>query len=77
MFQCPACGELLEILTNFHCTSRHSMTKKQCVMLFGTPKYVTPAMNRDVQSWIRESSVITKIDFDVAQAAGRSQVKRG
>lgn len=77
MFQCPACGELMEILTNFHCTSQHSMTKERCIELYGSPKYVTAAMNREVQNWIRAAAVVTKLDFDVAQAAGRSQLKRG
>ncbi|GIM44859.1 hypothetical protein DNHGIG_04080 [Collibacillus ludicampi] len=77
MFQCPACGELMEILTNYHCMSRHSITKKELIEKYGTPKYVSPLMSREVQNWIRESTIITRLDFDVAQAAVRSQLKRG
>lgn len=77
MFQCPACGELLEILTNYHCKSRHGITKKELIERYGAPKYVLPLMSREVQNWIRESTIITRVDFDVAQAAVRSQLKRG
>ncbi len=77
MFQCPACGELMEILTNYHCMSQHNMTKKELVAQLGAPKYVSPTMSRDVQNWIKESSIITKVDFEVAQAAARNVVKRG
>jgi hypothetical protein len=77
MFQCPACGELMEILTNFHCITMHDMTKKELIAMYGAPKYVSPTMSREVQNWIKESTVISKVDFDVAQAAARSLVKRG
>ncbi|PWK10232.1 hypothetical protein [Tumebacillus permanentifrigoris] len=76
MFQCPGCGELMEILTNFHCLSHHGMTKKELINHYGAPKYVSPTMSRDVQKWIKESSIISKVDFDVAQAAARTLVKR-
>lgn len=76
MFQCPICGELLEILTNNHCVNKHYLTKKELIDRFGTPKYVTPTMSREVQNWIRESTIITRMDFDIAQAAARSQ-RRG
>ena len=75
MFQCPACGELMEILTNYHCTSQHNMTKKELVTHFGVPKYVSPTMSREIQNWIKESSIITKVDFEVAQAAVKSTEK--
>lgn len=77
VFQCPVCGELMEALTNFHCKSRHRMSRKELVDTHGTPKYVAPAMRRDVQQWIRASQVITRLDFDVAQAAARSQLRKG
>lgn len=76
MFQCPVCGELVEILTNYHCNAKHGMSKKEVVDQFGPPRYVTSAMNREVQNWIRESAVITRVDFEVAQAAIRSQIRR-
>jgi hypothetical protein len=76
LFQCPICGELMEALTNNHCTVHHDMTKKELIHKYGSPKYVTPVMTRAVQQWIRESQVITKVDFDVAQAAVRSQLRR-
>ncbi|MFD2171695.1 hypothetical protein [Tumebacillus lipolyticus] len=76
MFQCPACGELMEILTNNHCIRHHGMTKKELIDNFGAPKYVTPTMSREVQNWIKESTIISKVDFDVAQAAARNLVKR-
>lgn len=76
MFQCPACGELMEILTNYHCVSHHDMSKKELITHFGAPKYVSPTMSREVQNWIKESTIISKVDFDVAQAAARNIVKR-
>jgi isopenicillin N synthase-like dioxygenase len=76
MFQCPICGELMEILTNNHCVNKHNLTKKELLDRYGTPKYVTPTMSREVQNWIRESTIITRMDFDIAQAAARSQ-RRG
>ncbi|HEU4965401.1 MAG TPA: hypothetical protein VFV52_16360 [Bacilli bacterium] len=77
MFQCPACGELMEILTNNHCRSRHDLSKKDLIAEFGAPKYVSPTMSREVQNWIKESTIITRVDFEVAQAAARNLVKRG
>lgn len=76
MFQCPACGELMEILTNYHCVSQHDLSKKDLITQFGPPKYVSPTMSREVQSWIKESTIISRVDFDVAQAAARNMVKR-
>lgn len=76
VFQCPVCGELMEALTNFHCVSRHRMTRRDVVDGHGMPKYVSPAMKREIQQWIRSSQLISKIDFDVAQAAARSQVRK-
>lgn len=77
MFQCPICGELMEILTNYHCVHKHDITKKELIDKYGSPKYVSPTMSREVQNWIRESTIITKMDFDIAQAAARSQMRRG
>lgn len=77
VFQCPVCGELMEALTNFHCTSRHGMSRREIVNQYGLPKYVAPMMRSDVQQWIRKAQVITRIDFDVAQAAVRSQLRHG
>jgi hypothetical protein len=76
MFQCPACGELMEILTNYHCQSQHDMSKKELINHYGAPKYVSPTMSREVQNWIKESTIISRVDFDVAQAAARNLVKR-
>ncbi|MCL6443440.1 MAG: hypothetical protein K6T83_08295 [Alicyclobacillus sp.] len=76
MFQCPICGELLEALTNVHCVSRHQATKREVLAQHGAPKYVTPQMNRDVQKWIRESQIITRMDFEVAQASARNQYRK-
>lgn len=77
MFQCPICGQLMEALTNYHCQTQHRMTRKELVNAFGLPKYVSPAMRRDVQEWIRSSRVLNKLDFDIAQLAVRSQARRG
>lgn len=66
----------MEILTNNHCVNKHNLTKKELIDRYGTPKYVTPTMSREVQNWIRESTIITRMDFDIAQAAARSQ-RRG
>ena len=77
MFQCPICGELMEALTNFHCQTQHRMSRKELTDRFGTPKYVSPAMRRDVQAWIRSARVLTKLDFDLAQLAARSQIRKG
>ncbi|WP_157721920.1 hypothetical protein [Tumebacillus avium] len=52
------------------------MTKKELIDNFGAPKYVTPTMSREVQNWIKESTIISKVDFDVAQAAARNMVRR-
>ncbi len=76
MFQCPICGELMEALTNNHCQSRHQMSRNDLIGRFGVPKYVTPAMKREIQQWIRSSQVITRMDFEVAQGAVRNQIKR-
>jgi len=53
------------------------MTRKELVDNYGLPKYVAPMMRRDVQQWIRKSQLITRLDFDVAQAAARNQMRRG
>lgn len=76
MFQCPACGELLEALTNVHCLARHHTTRRDLVANHGTPKYVAPQMSRDVERWVHECQVITRMDFEVAQASARNQVRR-
>jgi hypothetical protein len=76
MFQCPVCGELLEALTNLHCVSRHQTSKTSFLSTYGTPKYVTPTMNRDVQRWIRDAQVIRAGDFEVAQGAARNQFRK-
>lgn len=67
----------MEALTNLHCKSRHQMSRKELVDHYGLPKYVAPVMRRDVQQWIRKSQLITRLDFDVAQAAARSQMRKG
>ncbi len=77
MFQCPICGELMEALTNYHCKSKHCMSRKELTESHGMPKYVSPAMKREVQQWIRSAQVITRLDFEVPQAAARSQLRRG
>lgn len=76
MFQCPACGELVEALTNLHCLSRHQRTKRDFLVEYGAPKYITPTMTREVQQWIKESQIIGKLDFELAQAAARNQYKK-
>ncbi|WDL98009.1 hypothetical protein [Alicyclobacillus sp. ALC3] len=73
MFQCPACGELLEALTNVHCRTHHRASRTELIARYGTPKYIIPAVNRDVQRWIRDVQVIKRLDFDLAQAAARNQ----
>lgn len=77
LFECPICGELVEALTNNHCKKRHHMSRKELVDSYGVPKYVSPAMQREVQRWIQASQVITRLDFEVAQAAVRNQMKKG
>ncbi len=77
VFQCPLCGELMEALTNYHCKSRHQMSRKELVDSCGMPKYVSPAMKREVQQWIRSSQVISRLDYEISQAAARSQLKKG
>jgi hypothetical protein len=67
----------MEALTNFHCQTQHSLSRKELIDQFGLPKYVSPAMRRDVQEWIRSTRVLTKLDFDLAQLAARSQVRKG
>ncbi len=76
MFQCPLCGELLEALTNVHCLTKHNLTRTDLVACHGAPKYVTPQMSRDIQRWIRESQVITRMDFEVSQGSVRNQYRR-
>lgn len=73
MFQCPACGELLEALTNVHCRIQHHTSRAELIERYGSPKYVIPAVNRDIQKWIRDAQVIKRLDFDMAQAAARNQ----
>ncbi len=76
MFQCPACGELLEALTNVHCQLKHHVSKEKFIGQYGVPKYVTPTMNRDIQRWIHDSQIIRRGDFEVAQAAARNQLRK-
>lgn len=76
MFQCPLCGDLLEALTNNHCMSRHHLSKHEMLSLYGSPKYIIPMVNREVQKWIRDAQVIRKADFEVSQAAMRNQIRR-
>ncbi len=52
------------------------MSRKELVYQHGMPKYVSPAMKREVQQWIRASQVITSLDYEVAQAAVRSQMRK-
>lgn len=66
----------MEALTNYHCMSRHHMSRKELVDQHGMPRYVSPAMKREVQQWIRSSQVITRLDYEVAQAAARSQIRK-
>lgn len=73
VFQCPACGELLEALTNVHCRQHHRMTRTELVAHYGSPRYLIPTVDRDVARWIRDVQVIKRLDFDVAQAAARNQ----
>jgi hypothetical protein len=77
LFQCPVCGELMEALTNVHCMARHQTTKRELIARHGAPKYVAPRINSEVQRWIRDAQVITKLDFDMAQAAARTLMRRG
>ncbi|WP_181362840.1 hypothetical protein [Sulfoacidibacillus thermotolerans] len=53
------------------------MSRKELVDQHGMPRYVSPAMKREVQQWIRSSQVITRLDYEVAQAAARSQIRKG
>lgn len=76
LFQCPVCGELLEALTNVHCMTRHHITKQELIARHGTPKYVAPKIDREVQRWIRDAQIISRTDFDMAQAAARNQLGR-
>lgn len=73
MFQCPLCGELMEALTNIHCMNKHQLSKRELIARHGSPRYVAPRMTREVQQWIRDAQVISKADFEVAQAAARNQ----
>lgn len=61
----------MEALTNVHCVSRHQITKRELIARHGSPKYVAPRINSEVQRWIRDAQVITRLDFDLAQAAAR------
>lgn len=76
MFQCPICGELLEALTNVHCLSKHQTSKRDLIATHGSPKYITPQMTREVQKWVKETQVITRLDFEVAQASARNQYRK-
>lgn len=76
MYQCPVCGELLEALTNIHCMSKHQSTRQEFIASFGAPKFVTPKLTREVQRWIHEAQIITRTDFEVAQASARNQLRK-
>jgi hypothetical protein len=76
LFQCPVCGELMEALTNVHCVARHQTTKQELIARHGAPKYVAPRIDSEVQRWIRDAQVITKLDFELAQAAARTMLRR-
>jgi hypothetical protein len=67
----------MEALTNVHCMARHQTTKRELIARHGAPKYVAPRINSEVQRWIRDAQVITKLDFDMAQAAARTLMRRG
>lgn len=77
LFQCPLCGELLEALTNVHCVSKHQLSRRELIARHGSAKYVAPRITREVQEWIRDAQIISKADFEVAQAAARNQFTRG
>ncbi|MCL6625948.1 MAG: hypothetical protein K6T63_02855 [Alicyclobacillus herbarius] len=76
MYQCPVCGELLEALTNVHCLSKHQCTRDDFIARHGAPKFVAPKLSREIQRWIRESQVITRLDYEIAQASARNQLGR-
>jgi len=71
MYQCPVCGELLEALTNVHCLRRHHITRRELIADYGSPKFVTPKLTADIQKWLKNTQIITKTDFDMAQASAR------
>ena len=65
----------MEALTNVHCLARHQLTKRELIVRHGSPKYVVPRIDREVQDWIRGAQIISRGDFEVAQAAARSVMK--
>ncbi|QQE80350.1 hypothetical protein [Alicyclobacillus sp. SO9] len=72
MYQCPVCGELMDALTNVHCVSKHQETRREFIAHHGAPKFVSPRLTGDIQRWIRATQIITRTDFDVAQASARN-----
>lgn len=66
----------MEALTNVHCVTRHQMSKRELTARYGAAKYVAPRITREVQRWIRDAQIISKADFEVAQAAARNQYGR-
>lgn len=66
----------MEALTNVHCVTKHQISKREMIARYGSPKYVAPRITREVQQWIRDAQIISKADFEVAQAAARNQYRR-
>lgn len=66
----------MEALTNVHCVTKHQISKCEVIARYGSAKYVAPRITREVQQWIREAQIISKADFEVAQAAARNQFRR-
>ncbi|MCL6453629.1 MAG: hypothetical protein K6T78_08390 [Alicyclobacillus sp.] len=52
------------------------MSKRELTARYGAAKYVAPRITREVQRWIRDAQIISKADFEVAQAAARNQYGR-
>ncbi|BCJ86469.1 hypothetical protein skT53_14540 [Effusibacillus dendaii] len=77
MNQCPLCHEVVEILTNYHCQTKHGISKKEIVKKYGEPKYFEPHTSRELSDWLKENTVfVGKKDFDIPQAAVRMVYKK-
>lgn len=76
MFTCPACGEFVEYLTNYHCTTKHNMTRKQLIKKYGNHRYASDMRTREINAWLNKTChIIRESEYVYAQAAVKSVQK--
>lgn len=68
---------MVDILTDYHCRTKHGISKKELVKQHGAPLFLRTTINREIDKWIRETSVlVTANDFGLAQASVKNQLNK-